>query len=87
MDRYRRLLTAINYGDIRVWCAYPDCRDPKFLVECEQPVFDHFLRLFTPSPQDGLRGLARRILNASRLLKYAAPSYSVLARRRAMPAT
>jgi SAM-dependent methyltransferase len=69
MGRYRRLLTAINYGDIRVWCAYPDWRDPKFLVECEQPVFDHFLRRFTPSRQDGLRGLARRVLNASRLLK------------------
>ncbi len=79
--RVRRLLTETGFGEIRVWCAYPDCRDPKFLVECEQPVFDWFVRRFAGSRKKGLRAFAQRVFNAAHLLKYTAPGYGVLARR------
>jgi hypothetical protein len=79
--RVRRLLTKAGYGEVRVWCAYPDCRDPKFLVECAGPVFQWFLRLFAGRRRRGLRRVAQRVFNAAHLLEYTAPGYAVLARR------
>jgi SAM-dependent methyltransferase len=81
MGRVRRLLTQTGYGEIRVWCAYPDCADPRFLVACEQPVFEWFLRLAASRTTGPLRTVAQRLVNATHLLKYTAPGYSLRARR------
>jgi hypothetical protein len=81
LNRLRRLLRDSSYDDIRVWSAYPDCADPKFIVECKQPVFDYFVRHFGKNPKTRLRATAQRLFNAARLLRYAAPGYLLLARR------
>jgi SAM-dependent methyltransferase len=81
LGRFRRLLRDSAYGDIRVWCAYPDCADPKFIVESKQPVFDYFVHHFGRNPKSRLRAAAERLFNAAGLLKYAAPGYLLLARR------
>ena len=87
VNRYRRLLRDCAYGEIRVWCAYPDCGDPKFIVEWNQHIFDYFVRHFGTNPKARFRVAAQRILNAARLLKYTAPGYLLLARRPAVIAT
>jgi SAM-dependent methyltransferase len=81
LRRYRRLLAQADYHGIRVWAAYPDGRDPKFFVECRQPVFAYFVHVFRQSRPAALRGAALRLLNFTGLLQYGAPAYGVLARR------
>jgi SAM-dependent methyltransferase len=81
LTRFRRLLRDSAYGDIRIWCAYPDCADPKFIVEWQQPVFDYFVHHFGRNSKARLRAAAQHLFNAVRLLKYTAPGYLVLARR------
>jgi SAM-dependent methyltransferase len=81
LTRFRRLLRDSAYGDIRVWCAYPDCDDPKFIVEWKQPVFDYFVHHFGRNPRARLRDVAKRLFNMAHLLRYTAPGYLLLARR------
>jgi SAM-dependent methyltransferase len=81
LNRLRRLLRNFAYDDIRVWCAYPDCADPKFIAEWKQPVFDYFIRHLGNKPKSRSRAVAQRLFNAAGLLKYTAPGYFLLARR------
>lgn len=79
--RFRGFLRDSSFDDIRIWCAYPDCADPKFIVEWKQPVFDYFVHHFGRNPKARLRAAAQHVLNAARLLKYTAPGYLLLTRR------
>ena len=79
----RALLAKSGFSAIRMWCAFPDCEDPKFLVECRQPVFDYFLRVLAPRPRSAERRLVRGALNAVGVLKYTARWYWILGRRSA----
>jgi hypothetical protein len=78
--QYRRLLTSAGFDAIRVWCAYPDSYDPKFLVECDQHVFTHFLTLLGRGHMGYLRATLRATVNRAGFLKHMAPAYSILAR-------
>lgn len=80
---YRELLESVGFSGVRVWCAFPSWEDPKFLVECEQTVFDYFLRVFDRGRRWGIRRAAGRLLHSLGVLKYAAPSYAILAKREA----
>lgn len=81
---YRAVLVKAGFGGIRVWCTFPDCEDSKFLVECRQPVFDHFLRVLAPRPRGAERWAARGVLNAVGALKYTGRWYWILGRRNAV---
>ena len=80
-QEYRALLAEAGFGAIRTWCAFPDCEDPKFLVECRQPVFDYFVRVLAPGPRGIERRAVRGALNALGALKYTARWYWILGRR------
>lgn len=78
---YRALLVTTGFSAVRSWCAFPDWEDPKFLVECREPVFDHFLRILAPSPLRVERRAIRGFLNSVGALKYTAGWYWILGRR------
>ncbi len=78
---YRALLVTTGFSAVRSWCAFPDWEDPKFLVECRQPVFDHFLRILAPRPLRVERRAVHGFLNAVGALKYTARWYWILGRR------
>lgn len=78
---YRALLTKAGFGAIRTWCAFPDWEDPKFLVECHQPVFDYFLHVLAPRPRRMERRAVRGVLNTLGALKCTARWYWILGRR------
>lgn len=78
---YRAALIRVGFSAIRMWYAFPDCEDPKFLVECRQPVFDHFLRVLAPRARGAKRRAVRGAVNAVGALKYTARWYWILGRR------
>jgi hypothetical protein len=77
----RALLAKTGFGAIRTWCAFPDWQDPRFLVECQQLVFDYFVRVLAPGPGRIERRVVRRALSALGALKYTARWYWILGRR------
>jgi hypothetical protein len=81
LSGYRSLLVKTGFSPIRMWCAFPDCEDSKFLVECRQQAFDHFLRVLSPRPRSVERNVIRGALNAVGALKYTARWYWILGRR------
>ena len=81
---YRRLLATAGFSELRMWCAFPDWDDPKFLVECRPWVFDHFLGILAPRPLRVERRAIRGVLHAVGALKNTARWYWILGRRDAV---
>ena len=83
---YRRLLVRAGFSGIRIWCAFPNWDDTKFLVECRPWVFDHFLAILAPRPLKVERRAIRGVLNAVGALTKTARWYWILGRRDAAAA-
>jgi hypothetical protein len=78
---YRRLLVRAGFSGIRMWCAFPNWDDAKFLVECRPRVFDHFLATIGSRSLRIERRALRNLLNSAGALKYTARWYWILGRR------
>jgi SAM-dependent methyltransferase len=78
---YRKLLAEAGFGGIEIYIAVPSYNHPRYLIPLDDRLFSYYSRTFNASDGGGLRGMARKALLLTGLLKRLEYSYVILARK------
>jgi hypothetical protein len=78
---YRKLLRESGFSDVEMYLALPSYNHPRYLIPIEQRLFNYFSRTFNATKPGGLRGMLRRLLIWTGLLKHLEYSHVILAHK------
>lgn len=76
---YRQLLNRAGFDNVKLFCAIPDYRSPKFMVPLDEVSYAYYRRHFGTGPVSGIRDVLIRAMGHCGLDKYLVHSFVLTA--------